>query len=250
MPSNSSGTGYRHTPMPFFVSDGNGGMRLDSSGSLAHVNIQKQLLEQGRRKPVPEHVQQVDRQHRVDDYIKALGGETPSYQPDEKTRIPLPRLASPQPIHTPLYGDTKNSIDAMRSRQLDGLAESVVGRLLKNVIYKSIDSSFEMIQQRKDHLVEIKKEKRGLFDKISNKKIEFGQKDKDWIYKPLQDSVEQFNSFAIKKEIPMRFVWRQTWETETTQKVDLWVIYANTPKAAQLGPDAWMGSRDIVDPRK
>lgn len=248
MPSNPSGTGYR--PMPFFVSDGNGGMRLDSAGSLAHLNPQKRFLEQGRPKPVPEHIEHVGRQERVDAYINARGGEAPSYQPNENCRVILPKLASPQQIHTPLYGDTRSSIDAKRSHQLGGLSGSFVGNFLKNVIYKDIDESFEMIQQRKDHLIELKKEKRGLFDKISRKKIEFGQKDKDWIYKPLQDSVELFNNFAISKELPMRFVWRQTWESLTTQKVDLWVIYANSPKAAQQGPDAWMGSRDIVDPRK
>lgn len=193
---------YRPTHMPFFVSDGNGGLRMDSAGSQAVYNLEMLLLQQAEIDArVTEDKQQIERQETVDKYLDAIkrkGGKIPrTYQAASGRTYVLPRLASPQRIITSFSFVARNKTDRQlridRDKQVSKFAGTFVGYALEKGMYGTIDRVLAKCDDREEAMTLLKNEKQHRLFKVMDKKltrIKEVKADQKWLHAPLSRRID------------------------------------------------------------
>lgn len=231
---NSSGPGtYRPQYVPAFQTNSDGFMQNNSAQTQAIVGLQNLLYERSSRaSKANESAHMERRQTIVDDLLKTTGKK--ERIKSKGGYIPLPKVASPQPVLTGLGGE--KNVKGLRKLQMEKFEGSFLGYAYADFVYGEIDDALSRMGDEKAKL--------GFKQRILLSKEEYKNK----IFAPLHDSIRYINRELEKDGTPLRIEWRFTKESSDLTRTDLYFIYPNAVVQVESGFKTWFGASDVVNP--
>lgn len=235
----------------FSIDAQSGGLVSNPAGSVAIAKMERLLRNRDEANVsfLSERSLQSKRQSAVDRYYEgeSKGDRVPMGPKGKLSELPM--VSSPQPVHTFKKSVSAQNVSNARKIQLKDFGNSFM-QINAEFIHAEIDDALTKCGLRSEEVLSKKKgpDIKGIFKSEKQKRFDggFSKKEKEYVFAPLEDSINWLNKVFIDRKEPVQVRWREVWRSEGECTKELFMIFPNAESEWRRSQKSWTGMGEVI----